>query len=99
MAFPHPKSGKDNDRDRDKPNHGGVIRKFLKRTINITGYRNPKEDVNRAKNRTFGGIIHDWFLNLFIGRTPSFVAKKAWRARIHSSFDCQSLANFEFRQT
>lgn len=70
MAFPHPKSGKDNDRDRDKPNHGGVIRKFLERTINITGYRNAKEDVDRAKNRTFGGIIYDWFLNLFIGRTP-----------------------------
>jgi len=42
------------------------------RTINITEYRNAKDDVNPAKNRTFGGIIHDWFVNLFIGGTASF---------------------------
>ena len=29
-----------------------------KRTINITEYRNAKDDVNPAKNRTFGGILH-----------------------------------------
>jgi hypothetical protein len=58
MAFPHPKSRKDNYRKEDIPNSGGVIWNFFKRTINITDYRNAKDDVNPAKNRTFGGIIH-----------------------------------------
>ena len=59
MAFPHPQSGKDNYRDRDEPNDGRVVRKFFKRTVNISDYRNGKDDVNPAKDRTFGGFIHD----------------------------------------
>ena len=55
MAFPHPKSRKDNHRKEDKPNSGGVLWNFFKRTINITEYRNAKDNVNAAKNRTFGG--------------------------------------------
>ena len=69
MAFPHPKSRKDNYRNGDKPNNGGVIWNFFKRTINITEYRNAKEDVDRAKNRTFGGIFHDWLLTPFVTRS------------------------------
>ena len=77
MAFPHPKSRKDKHRNGDKPNNGSVVWKFCKRTINITDYRNAKDDVNRTKNRTFGGIFHDWFGNLFIGETPQLnVAEK-----------------------
>jgi hypothetical protein len=64
MAFPHPKSRKNKHRNRDKPNNGGVGWKFFKRTINRTDYRNAKDDVNPAKNRTFGGIFHDWFAAL-----------------------------------
>jgi hypothetical protein len=67
MASPHPKSRKDNYRNGDIPNDRSVIWKFFKRTINIANYRNAKEDVDRAKNRTFSGISHDWFVNLFIG--------------------------------
>jgi len=59
MAFPHPKSRKDHYRNDDKPNPVGVLWNFFKRTINITEYRNAKDDVNPAKNRTFGGIFHD----------------------------------------
>src|SRR5216683_2283052 len=59
MAFPHPKSRKEHYRNDDKPNTGGVLWNFFKRTINITEYRNGKNDVNRAKNRAFGGIFHD----------------------------------------
>src|SRR6266852_2296674 len=59
MAFPHPKSRKDNYRNEDKPNSGGVVGNFFKRTINITEYRNAKDDVNPAKNRQLGGIFHD----------------------------------------
>jgi hypothetical protein len=69
MAFPHPKSRKDHYRKGDITNNRGVVWKFFKRTINITGYRNAKDDVNPAKDRTFGGIIHDWSVNLFIGET------------------------------
>ncbi len=69
MAFPHPKSRKEHYRNDDKPNTGGVLWNFFKRTINITEYRNAKDDVNRAKNRTFGGIFHDYFV-LHLSATP-----------------------------
>jgi hypothetical protein len=59
MALPHPKSRKEHYRNDDKPNTGGVLWNFFKRTINITEYRNAKDDVNPAKNRTFDGIFHD----------------------------------------
>jgi len=59
MAFPHPKSRKEHYRNDDKPNTGGVLWNFFKRTINITEYRNAKDDVNPAKNRTFAAIFHD----------------------------------------
>src|SRR6266849_3717698 len=54
-----PKSRKEHYRNDDKPNTGGVLWNFFKRTITITEYRNAKDDVNPAKNRTFGGISHD----------------------------------------
>ena len=56
MAFPHPQSRKDHYRKEDKPSCGGIVWKSFKRTIDITKYRNAKDDVNPAKNRTFGGI-------------------------------------------
>jgi hypothetical protein len=58
MAFPHPKSRKDKYRNEDKPSSGGVVWNFFKRTINITEYRNAKNEVNRTNNRTFRGITH-----------------------------------------
>ena len=54
------------DRNGDKADDGGVVGKFCKWTINVTDDRNAKDKVNRAKNHTFGGIIHDWFVNLMI---------------------------------
>src|SRR5207302_1115950 len=57
VAFPHPQSRKDHYRKEDKPSCGGVVWKFFKRTINITEYRNAKDDVNPAKNRTCGGFV------------------------------------------
>ena len=67
MAFPHPKSRKRDYWKRDISNNGSVARKFLKRTIDITDYRNGEDKVNPTKYGTFGGILHDWFVNLFIG--------------------------------
>src|SRR4030095_11401318 len=82
MAFPHPQSRKGNYRNGDIPNYGCVVWKFLKRTINITDYRNAKDDVNPAKNRTLGGILHMLILQylsvenlphtFFDPRRPSF---------------------------
>jgi hypothetical protein len=66
MTFPHPKSRKDKDGKEEKPNRGGVVWNLFKRTVDITEDRNAEDDVNPAKNRTLGGIIHDWFLNLLI---------------------------------
>src|SRR6267378_3712410 len=59
MAFPHPQSRKHKYRNKHKPGSGGVVWNLVKRTINITGYRNGKDDVNPAKNRTFGSFFHD----------------------------------------
>jgi len=58
MAFPHPQSRKDNYRKGDIPNDGGVVWKLFKGAINVTEYRNAEDDVDRAKNRTFGSISH-----------------------------------------
>src|SRR5712664_1816568 len=63
MAFPHPKSRKEHYRNDDKPNTGGVLWNVFKRTINITEYRNAADDVNAAKNRTFGALVHDVVMN------------------------------------
>src|SRR6266849_1326407 len=59
MAFPHPQSRKDNYRHEDKPSSGGIVWDLFKRTINITEYRNAKDNVNPANDRTFGGLFHD----------------------------------------
>src|SRR5882724_9554769 len=58
MAFPHPQPRKDHYRKEDKASCGGIAWKFFKRTINITEYRNAKDEVNPAKNRTLGGSLH-----------------------------------------
>jgi hypothetical protein len=59
VPFPHPKPGKDNYGNGDIPNQGGVIWNLFERTINITDYRDGKNDVNPAKNRAFRDVIHD----------------------------------------
>jgi len=59
VPFPHPKPRKDNYGNGDIPNHGRVIWNLFERTINITDYRDGKNDVNPAKNRPFSGVIHD----------------------------------------
>ncbi len=65
MAFPHPKSRKDNYRNEDKPKNGGVLLNLLSRTINVTEYRKAKDDVNPAKNRTFDALVHVWGLCIY----------------------------------
>ena len=59
LAFPHPQSCKDKCRKKDKPSGDGVVRNFFEWTINIAGYGNAKDDVNPAKDRTFGGWGHE----------------------------------------
>ena len=58
MSFPHPQPRKDNYRKGDISNNGGVVWKLFERTVNVTDYRNAKDDVNRAENRTFLSISH-----------------------------------------
>ena len=59
MAFPHPQSRKDHDGNEDKPGPESVAGKFVKRTVNITKYRNGKNDVYPAKNRTCDALTHN----------------------------------------
>jgi hypothetical protein len=83
MALPHPKSRKRNYWKRHISNYRSVVRRFLKRTINITDYRNGEDKVNPAKYGTFGGFNHDWFVNLFVcwlpGRRRVFAEKNLSR--------------------
>jgi hypothetical protein len=58
MAFPHPQSGKDHDREKDKPSRRSITRKFVERTVNVAEYWNGKDEVNPAKNHSFGGVTH-----------------------------------------
>ena len=58
MAFPHPQSRKDHYRKEDIPSREGIVRKFFKRTIDVTEYRNAEDDVNPAENRTFVSFFH-----------------------------------------
>jgi hypothetical protein len=59
MTLPHPKSRQDKDGNGNKPNHGSVVRKLDKRTIDIADYRNAKDNVNPAKNRAFRCVSHN----------------------------------------
>lgn len=58
MAFPHPKARNHNYGQEDKPRSRGVLRKLFKGTVNITNNRNPKDDVDTAKDGTLGVVIH-----------------------------------------
>src|SRR5690348_671877 len=58
MAFPHPQTGKDHDRNEDKPGRTGVLREIFERTINIADNRNAQNDVNPAKNPTWDAWAH-----------------------------------------
>src|SRR5882762_2838585 len=57
VAFPHPR--KEQNRKKDIPNSGGVVWSVRRRIINVTEYRNAKDNVNPAIDRTFGGLFHD----------------------------------------
>jgi hypothetical protein len=59
MAFPHPYSRNDHYRKKDKPGSGSVAWKFFKRAVNVAEYRNSNDDVNPAKNRSYGALVHD----------------------------------------
>ena len=78
MAFPHPQSRKDHYRKSDIPNNSSVVWKLFKGTINVTDYRNAKDDVNPAKERTFDGISHsipfprEFVAHIFQPVTPGF---------------------------
>jgi hypothetical protein len=76
MTFPHPQSRKDDDGKGDIPNNGSVIREVMERTIDITDDRNAEDNVSPAKNRTFGGLFHDWIVNLFISEAASITLAK-----------------------
>jgi hypothetical protein len=67
MAFPHPQSRKDQRGQEDKPNSKGVFWDFFKRAVNITEDRDAQNEVNTAKYRTFGGVIHGWIVDRFVG--------------------------------
>src|SRR5271165_524651 len=74
VAFPHPQSRKDKYRNEDKPSSRGVVWSLVKRTVNVTDYRDAQHDVNRANNRTPGGITHMQVLLCYWFFTPNCLA-------------------------
>lgn len=58
MALPHPQSYEDQCRKKDIPNGGRVIGSVLRRIIYIADDWNAADDVNPAKDRTFGSLSH-----------------------------------------
>src|SRR5690242_10345452 len=58
MAFPHPQSRKDHDRNEDKPGGASVLWEIFKRTINIAENWNAQNDMNPAKNPTWDAWAH-----------------------------------------
>jgi hypothetical protein len=58
MAFPHPQPGNDHSSKEDVPSWESIVWKLFKRTVNITEYRNGKDDVNPANNRTLDLCFH-----------------------------------------
>src|SRR5580693_3547028 len=78
MPFPHPQSRKDKYRNEDKPSSGGVVWNLVKRTVNVTDYRNAQDDVNPANNRTFGGITHVQVLLCYWFFIPNCLAYSAF---------------------
>src|SRR5882757_576785 len=65
VAFPHPQSGKDHHRNEKIPSRPGIVWNLFKRTINIADDRNAKDNVNPAKNPTFGALLQNWLLHGF----------------------------------
>src|SRR5262245_44475049 len=61
MAFPHPQSRKGKNRNGDESNNGGVVGKFVERTVDITNGRNAEDDVNPAEDRTLSAFGHVQF--------------------------------------
>lgn len=82
LAFPHQKSCQDNDRKVEISKKRGVWLNHLRRTINITDQREAEENVNPAKNRTFGVWVHDVVMvNDDIGYAPNYGRSPSPRLR------------------
>jgi hypothetical protein len=71
MAFPHPQTRKDKCREEDIPDKRSVLWNFFERTINIPKYRNAKDYVSPAKDRTFDALVHDDSLHEMVGEPES----------------------------
>ena len=56
MAFPHQQSREDHEREEDITGGKCVQWNLVKRTVDISVYRDRNDDVNPAKNRTYGEI-------------------------------------------
>ena len=59
MAFPHPQSRKDHDRNKDKASREGVLRNRVERTVDVSEDRNAEDDVNPAEDRTCEASARD----------------------------------------
>ena len=58
MAFPHPQPCEDHARKEDVAGGRSVAGKLFKRAVNVAQYRNAKQDMNPAENRTLSGTRH-----------------------------------------
>ena len=84
MALPHPQPRKGHYRKKDKPSCRGIAWEFFKRAINIAEYRNGKDEVNPANNRTHGGISHEE-LALSLSTIPRHTLVDGLSSRLYRS--------------
>lgn len=59
MAFPHPQSGENQEREKDEPRGTGVLGEARERAVHIPRDGDSQDHVQAAKNGTFGGWGHE----------------------------------------
>src|SRR5678815_1793219 len=81
MSFPHPQACKDKDGNEDKSNKRRIIRDLVKRTIDVTEYRDAEHKVNPAKK----GACHDVTPWIWSQRRTALCTQRATVASLRTS--------------
>jgi hypothetical protein len=58
ITLPHPQTREQNNRKVEIPEKGNVLHGFLRRPINVSNYKQAKDDVNPPEDRSFGVGVH-----------------------------------------
>src|SRR5579862_8205616 len=59
MAFPHPQSRQQHDGKKHKARDRSIVRKDMKRAVNIAEDRNGEDDMDPEHDHSLGCVLHD----------------------------------------